>query len=81
MVLNHPQTIPCPHSRSMGKLSSTKSVPGAKKAALDTCWYNSYRPDVVIQTYIKIKQKLKIQLVNHTSHISSAFKSFIATYG
>ena len=29
MCLNHPETIPLP--RSMGKLSSMKWVPGAKK--------------------------------------------------
>ena len=31
MLLNHPEIIPCPHSPSVEKLSSTKPVPGAKK--------------------------------------------------
>ena len=36
MLLNHPKTIPAPCTRSVEKLSSTKSIPGAKKVG-DRC--------------------------------------------
>ena len=40
MCLNHAETIPPPPPTSVEKLSSTKTVPGARKVG--DCWFNSF---------------------------------------